>query len=419
MSFWARLFGTDPASRLRKAEKAIARKAWFEAWEELDGLEVAEAAPLREAAARGLVVLNLAEAEARLRSGDGRGAQESLDLARQFGATDSDFHAVRRAAREVRVQAEKDARAAAAAAAAQTEGDDPLWSLPPDDPRLRVAVLLEAWPEALRARLAALGPDFAAAMVLAEDGQLEAALTGYGAFIEAEPAVRAERARVALLLGQGGLAIGDLQAFGDAVGHQRIGPAHTAVTLARLLAEAGRVPDALGVLDAHRGPLDVDGTRASLLEASGAFAEAEKAAVALLQQAPKDQGLYKLLARVRLRTGDRGGAVAALEADLACACGSPGKCGSQPYDVEAARMLARVYLEDRAEPDRAATLLGEIARHAEAPDWQDAYLQALAARNAGDPAVLGQAAALRAGLRAGDPRHRLLEAAFGPALPAA
>ncbi|MFN9999561.1 MAG: hypothetical protein ACK559_00395, partial [bacterium] len=103
MSFWARLFGTDPASRLRKAEKAIARKAWFEAWEELDGLEVAEAAPLREAAARGLVVLNLAEAEARLRSGDGRGAQESLDLARQFGATDSDFHAVRRAAREVRV----------------------------------------------------------------------------------------------------------------------------------------------------------------------------------------------------------------------------------------------------------------------------------------------------------------------------
>ena len=173
------------------------------------------------------------------------------------------------------------------------------------------------------------------------------------------------------------------------------------------------------MLDAHRGPLDVDGTRAALLEATGALDEAEKAAVALLQQAPKDQGLYKLLARVRLRAGNRGGAVAALEADLACACGSPGKCGSQPYDVEAARMLARVYLEDRAEPDRSATLLAEIAKNSEAPDWQDAYLHALVARNAGDPSVLGQAAALRSGLRASDPRHRVLEAAFGPALPAA
>ena len=48
----------------------------------------------------------------------------------------------------------------------QPAGDDPIWSLPPDDPRLRFALLIERYPEHLRARMLELGADFAAAAMM-------------------------------------------------------------------------------------------------------------------------------------------------------------------------------------------------------------------------------------------------------------
>ena len=50
----------------------------------------------------------------------------------------------------------------------------------------------------------------------------------------------------------------------------------------------------------------------------------------------------------------------ALEGGLAKTCNTPGKCGYQPFDVQAGRMLAQLYLEDRLDPKRASELLTEI-----------------------------------------------------------
>jgi hypothetical protein len=103
-------------------------------------------------------------------------------------------------------------------------------------------------------------------------------------------------------------------------------------------------------------------------------------------------GLYKLLAMARLAQNKRPGARAALEGGLGSCCSNPGKCGSQPYDVEAGRMLARLYLEDREDPARSEALLGDLAKHVQEPEWEDRYLLALRERNRGgaDARSLGE-----------------------------
>ncbi len=62
-----------------------------------------------------------------------------------------------------------------------------------------------------------------------------------------------------------------------------------------------------------------------------------------------------MLARIRVGLGKRMAAMQALEGGLNTCCSSPGKCGNQPFDVAAGRMLARLYLEDRMEPKRNIT----------------------------------------------------------------
>jgi len=415
MGFFARLFGTDPDSRLERARRLLARHEWDEARRELEDLEHPDAAELLEEAKSHLVTLNLDEARARIRSGDREGAQEHMELARVFGAAPEALRAVRRAAREA-----ADAEAAAEAerklaeeAAAVPEGNDPLWSLPPDDPRLRYALLLESWPEALRERLAALGPDYARAVMLLEDGSAEPAREALSAFVADEPAARFDRARAALAAGNPMLAASDLATFGDSVGHQVIGQTHTAVLLAQLWARNGRAEQALQMIDRTReadDSLALGGTRLSLLEALGRHADAAAGAEALLQTAPKDQGLYRLLARCRLRLDDRAGATGALEASLARTCSSPGKCGNQAYDVEAARMLAILYAEDTLHRERVEELVRDVRAHAQEPAWEDGYIQGLLARNEGDleTAVrIGQE--ITAPLPQGDPRRDMVE----------
>jgi transposase-like protein len=417
MGFLARLFGTDPASRLAKAEKYLERTEYNEARMELDGLEGPKAEALRAQALGGLVELNLAEAEARFNAGDGDGGREHLAMARQFGATPEQLREARRAAREARerLRAEK-AAAAAAAKAIAPEGDDPLWGLPPDDPRLRYAMLLETWPDDLRTRLAELGGDFAKAVLLTEAGKGAQAIGPLGQFVSQEPAARYERARAAVQANQLPLAVSDLKTFGDAVGHRRIGPVHTGVLLSQLEARLGRGDDALATLDAllaESDDLSVRAARAGLLEALGRHERAGKEAEKLLLKAPKDQGLYRLLARTRLRAGDRMGAAVALEGGLAKTCSNPGKCGNQPFDVVAGRMLLRIYLEDRVEPERAKELLGELARHNQAPpQWEDRYIAALVARNDGAVDLPAMAQQLLRELPAGDVRRGLVQEQF-------
>lgn len=412
MGFFARLFGTDPAAKVEKARRLLQRGEYNEARWALDGLEGAEAEGLRAEATAGLRQLNLDEALARLRLGDRAVGEELLALAQEFGATHDEVQTVRGTVR--REQAEERAAAAAKAAAALQEevGDDPLWSLPADDPRIAYAMALEAWPEALRARLVALGGEYAQAVMLLEGGKAAAALPLLLSFAEREPAASWDAARAAMAAGQLALAAAQLRRFAESVGHQRIGSVETAVVEAQVLARVGEGEQALGLLEGELqrgGGLALRGARASLLEALDRPAEAAKEAEALIAQAPKDQGLYRLLARAREAQGDRAGAVVALEGGLACTCGSPGKCGNQAFDVEAGRTLARLYLEDRAEPARVQELLSEVQKAGAPPSWDDHYITALIARNNGSAELPAMSQALLRALRPGDPRGRWVQ----------
>ena len=89
--------------------------------------------------------------------------------------------------------------------------------------------------------------------------------------------------------------------------------------------------------------------------------------------------------------------------------------GSQPLDLEAVRMLAAMYLEDRIEPKRTQELLADLRKHVRKPGWDDAYISALLARNEGQPQMKEMVARLRANLPDKDPRIESLNTAFGVA----
>jgi hypothetical protein len=418
MGFLGRLFGFPqaPAERITQARKLLAKGEYNEARFELEGLEGAEAEGLLREALGGLVELNLKEARARMAQGDRAVGAELLELARGFGATPEQL---RDARAQIRIDAEAAAKEAREKAQAQevveSEGDDPLWGLAPDDPRLRYALTLETWPEDLRTRLVALGPDYARAVMRVDDGAGAEVLAALQAFAQKDPAAGFDLARAASQARRLELASEALKEFAQRCGHRQIGSTHTAVLLSQLLAAHGQAGEALDNLDAElkKAPnLSLRASRAGLLEAMGRPQEAGKEAEALIAAAPKEQSLYRLLARTREQQGQRPAAAAALEAGLACTCGSPGKCGNQAFDVEAGRMLARLYLEDRAEPARAQELLKELSQNVQEPTWEDHYLTSLLARNDGDPKAPQMALQLAQALRAGDPRKAWLEKSF-------
>ena len=93
-------------------------------------------------------------------------------------------------------------------------------------------------------------------------------------------------------------------------------------------------------------------------------------------------------------------------------CCTPGTCGSQPLDVNALRMLAQIYLEDRQHQPRALELLSDIQRLSPTPTWEDQYLSALAARNDGHPFSHNLSEQLLSNLSPSDPRRNLVLSAF-------
>lgn len=421
MGWLSRVFGRSDAARIERARHFMARQRYNDARLELSGVAGAEAEGLRTEALAVLAKWNLDEAKARFRSGDTAGAQEHITLAKEFGAEDADVRAARRVGREVRAEQRRQKAAEQAAEQARMQedmgGDDPLWRLPPDHPRLRYAVLVESYPDALRGRLINLGGGFATAVMKLEEGDPAAAWKAISAFVDQDPVARYERARAAIAGGQLPAAASDLQSFGNEVGHQRIGNNHTASMLANILGQLRRADEALPMIEHEiaRAPeeLELQAVRVGLLEATDALEEAEAAASALLQKAPRQMGLYRQLARIRTRRGERVAAAQVLEWGLDTCCGSPGKCGNQPLDVNAVRALAQLYLEDRVQPERTAELLEQLGRHVKEPGWEDAYLAALAARNNNDPRATQLAARLTDGLDPRDPRRALVTQAFG------
>jgi hypothetical protein len=175
----------------------------------------------------------------------------------------------------------------------------------------------------------------------------------------------------------------------------------------------GRTQEALELLEGQpAGDVDLGVLMAHLIEATGDLSRARELAERLLRKAPKALPLHRLRARVLLAEGDRIGAMQTLDTALSQLCSS-GKCGTQPFDVEAGRMLARLYLEDRVEPRRARELMGELSRATQKPGWTDRYLQALAARNAEEPEAVDMARRLLSELREQtDPRRAWITRSF-------
>ena len=419
MSFIQRIFGTDPDTKIAKARRYMDAGEHHEARWLLEGLKHPDASTLLAEAMAGLIEANLEEARARYSSGDRAGAEEHLSLARTFGATTEQLRAARRAGRESapaptpKVEPKKEAPA----------GDDPIWSLPPEDPRLRYALLVETYPEGLRERLVALGGDFAKAALLTQDGQPEAAVKALSPFIEQDDVARYERAKAALAANQIPAATSDLLRFGEVVGHQRIGQNHSAAMMASNLVRIDRAELALEkiVPEIERASNSHDETMMRNIEAQILFVlgrdeEADTKATALLRDASRDMGLVKLLSRIRDRRGQRISAMAILEDGLNRCCSAPGKCGSQPLDIEAVTMLAGMYLEDNIEPKRAAELLKDLQQHNKNPGWNDAYLSALLARNSGGADLNARVNQLAQSLRPDDPRMEKLRTAFPESL---
>ncbi|MFT5681099.1 MAG: tetratricopeptide (TPR) repeat protein [Myxococcota bacterium] len=416
MGWLARVFSSSDAARIERAQRFLEKERYNDVRLELDGVEGPTASEMRDQALIVLVQWNLEESRARLTAGDAEGAQEHMALAKEFGATPNDLQGVRRLAREIRLE-EKEAAKKAAEEASHVEpvGDDPIWRLPPDHPRLRYAVLVESYPEALRQRLVDLGEEFAAAVMQLEEGQPRVAFDGISPFVSTDPVARFERARAALAGGQLPPAASDLHTFGAEVGHQRIGTTHTAAMLAGVLSRMGRAGEALVMLETELekgADLELSANRASLLEVLGRLEEAESVTAKLLKSASRQMGLYRQLARIREKRGDRVAAAETLEWGLNTCCSAPGKCGNQPLDVAAVRTLARLYLEDRARPERVGELMDKLARHVEDPGWEDRYVAALHARNDGNPQAPAMAQRLLDGLGAADPRRALVGAAF-------
>lgn len=415
MGFLGRLLGTDPETKLAKARKFIDQGEFHEARWMLEGLDHSETPALMAAAMAGLVEANLEEGRARYSSGDPEGAEEHLALARSFGASAEQLRAARRLGREA-MPKPKPLRTAAAEGPV---GDDPIWSLPPDDPRLRYALMVETYPAPLRERLTALGQSFAAAALLTDNGQPEQAFKALLEHTNRDDVARYERARAAIAAGELPAAASELLRFSEAFGHHTIGSNHTIIMLVQTLISLGRAEEALGhVLSCLSASAEsseqvmLRSAEAQLLFVLERDEEADTKATALLRDASRDMSLVKLLSRIRQRRGLRVSAMAVLEDGLNRCCSAPGKCGSQPLDLEAVRMLAALYLEDQIEPKRVAELMRDLQKHRQQPTWHDGYLTALQARNEGQPDLTEHVQRLARALSSGDPRMGLLLKAF-------
>lgn len=415
MGWFQRTFLNNPEARMERAEIHLQRREFNHARLELEGLDEPLAMQKLEEARKGLASLNLEEAQARFSSGDDVGALEHLNLAHEFGADQNDIRRVKELGRSFQQQRRQEAieKQKARDKSHKIKGNDPIWSLPPEDPRLQYALRLEEYPVELREKLIPLGQEFAQA-VLSIDSNPQEALQVMNNFVEQEPAVRYERALAALACGEYPLAISDLMTFGQEVGHQEIGTVHTGALLGQLMAQLGRQTEGLKTMeellkdDNHPSMRIV---RSQLLFHNGQYKIAEQETQKLLKEYPKSQPLIRQLAEIRIKLENRISAANVLEAGFASCCAT-GTCGSQPPDIASMRLLARIYLEDRAVPERSDELLQQLSHMVKQPTWEDQYLITLKSRNDGNPVAQELAVKLFQMLKDGDPRQKWITEAF-------
>ncbi|MBN2799374.1 MAG: hypothetical protein JXX28_09530 [Deltaproteobacteria bacterium] len=416
MGLWSWFF-PSPADRVRKAGVYASKQKWAQARDELMGLEEPEAVALMERVELELAKANLAEAVAWGNAGDEIRVQMHLELAERFrhGQLGEELQQVRRTLRELRAERKSEEQRKLEEKQRQLvdyappegfpQGPRALDGLLPDDldpdvadeVAARLGLVVEAYPPHLRDQLGALGPVFAQAILEMDEGRPEDAYPLLLSLPDTAPLVWWERARAAAALGHPKDAGNALREFArHAGGHMRIGNAHTGVLLAQYHAESGEVRTAIRVLRAiaAEGGEEGDFFLAQLLEADNELAEADQILTRLARKYPKQREIHKVLARVRVRGGERRAAILALEAANAQTCDTPGKCGYTPPDPEVLLTLATLYLEE-GEVKRGLELAGELPPSG-AQTWEAAYLGALVARAEGRPDAEEIAASVRA-----------------------
>jgi tetratricopeptide (TPR) repeat protein len=422
-------FSPSPEKRLARARRALQVKDWALARDYARELEGEEPADILRQARAALVVANLDAAVSWANTGDEERIRVHLDLAAEHhdGGLEDAFRDARRQIRELREAQRAEAEDAKRRHDARTLSVDPLHLggnalTPPrtsdelvgpdtEELRARLALVVENYPDALRARAADLGAPFASAVIDVEDGRPDLALQALLLLPDDEPLVRWERARCAYGLGDARAAARELARFAElAGGHHPIGRTHSGLMLAQTLAESGDAHAGLRALRdlRARDPKLGGFLMAQLLASTDQLPEADAMLRELIRQNPLESTFYKLLAFVRVRGGQRVEAMRALEQGLhqnACASGT---CSARPADPESKRLLAMLYLEDGLETRRALALLDE-APHEGPPSWDDRYIDALVARARGDQQALGRLIEqLRAATPADDPRAERL-----------
>ncbi|MBX2801702.1 MAG: hypothetical protein KTR31_28750 [Myxococcales bacterium] len=428
----------SPEDRVVRAKRFLDNGRPDEARLEVLGVDLPQARDVLVEAETQLARQNLEAAVGYARADDDHRVHIHLELADQFhhGGLEEEFRTARREMREIRAsRSEADQRAKEQEQARLLAADPlgltggPSWLdrqapgdlLDPDREEVeqRVALLVENYPEDLRKGVASLGADFAQAVLALEDGKPDQALQSLLALPDDAALVQWERARAAHALGDPSAAARAVRQFGDlAQGHHPMGRVHSGTYLAQLLAESGDPHGALRALREvrRRDPEQGGFLFAQLLAATDALEEAEATTTELIRRSPKAMPLYALLARIRLKGEHRVEAMRALEAGMEATHCAPGKCGFQPPDLDAHRMLATLYLEDGVERERALELADTAAGLVKRPVWEDAYLLALVARARSEPDARTMAEQLLANTPQGDPRRERAASTLMPSM---
>ena len=156
------LFGISEEQKINRAKKYVEQGQFNNARMEIFDIKSSEASEILEKANVGLSQINIQEAQARFNSGDFLGAQEHLELARKFGASEEDIRVARRLGRQRKQEAENESKQLKAQRnKIEVVGDDPVWSLPPDHPHVRYAIKIKEYPNNVQKKLIDLGSGFA------------------------------------------------------------------------------------------------------------------------------------------------------------------------------------------------------------------------------------------------------------------
>ena len=419
------IFPSDD-DRIATAKSMLERGKPNDARMELLGIEKPAAQSLLQEAEQALAILNLQHAISWAQAGDDRRVQVHLELVDEYdhGDDPEKVLALRRelrmartgrseAADHARRQKESKQRAAdplgvtGGASWLQDNAKDDLYDAEREVLEARLALIVENYPEDLRSGVADLGTAFAKAVLDLEEGQASKALVAMLALDDSAPLVRWERARATHMLGDPKAAAHELRGFAELVGrHRNMGRQHSGELLALVTAEAGDVKGALRVIRSVRADEPEQGGAlfGQLLLANNQLPEAESVLTKLIKLHPRSQGLYALLARVRVAGDHRQAAATALEASMQQNCCSPGQCGNQAPSHDVLRSLATLYLEDGIEQERALDFAQQALAMVKRPGWDDAYLQALVARRTGGEALPARRTQLLTALPDGDKR---------------